>query len=167
MKNVERLVTLALLIVAALSVTACSIDLERNPDGSLSVESAMSAESLQSEIAAGIDDPLVKEFEVDMHDGYMAVSAARQLPNSDHVDELTFHLDLWVNDGHLAATIRDARLNNQPIDAERVATWNERIAERLERAGRRNANSTLQQVTITPDALRMTWRVETPRSRGS
>ena len=167
MKNVERLITLALLIVAGLSITACSIEIERSPDGSLSVESTMSAESLQSEIAAGIDDPLVTEFEVELHDGYVAVSAARQLPNSDHIDELTFRLDLWANDGHLAATIRDARLNNQPIDAERVATWNGRIAKRLERAGRRNANSTLQEVTITPDALRMTWRVETPRSRGS
>ena len=61
---------------------------------------------------------------------------------------LTFRLDLGVSHGHLAATIRDARLNNQPIDEQRVATWNERIANRLERASRRNPNSTLQAVRI-------------------
>jgi hypothetical protein len=83
----------------------------------------------------------------------------------DVVDALTFRLDLGVSDGHLTATISGAKVNDHPFDEERVAVWNQRIAERLERVGKRNPDSTLQEVTVTSDALEMVWGVETARSR--
>ena len=52
-----------------------------------------------------------------------------------------------------------------PRAEERLALWNERIANRLARAGQRNPNSTLQTVTISNDAVEMIWRVETRRSQ--
>jgi hypothetical protein len=71
-----------------------------------------------------------------------------------------------VHDGHMTATISDARLNDIPIEQERVDRWNERIAEGLEKGGKKNPNSTLQEVKVAEDAVTMGWRIKTKRSRG-
>jgi len=165
MKNLKRFSLFALL-AAALVLSACTLQIERNPDGSLQVESNIPAEILQAEIEAAISDPLIRDFTVDLHEGYVAVSAERARVSGDQTDTLTFRLDLGVSDGHLTATVSEVQLNGRPVEEARVAVWNERIANRLERAGRRNPDSALQAVTVTPDALKMVWCIETPRSRG-
>jgi len=162
----KQLMTTLLLIVMGLAVSACSVNIERNADGSLTVESSMPEDSLQDEIEAAIADPLMRDFTADLHDGYILVSAERERVMSSETDTMIFRLDLGVSDGHLTATISDAQLNDLPIEEERVAVWNERIATKLERSGRRNPDSTLQAVTISDDALTMVWRIETWRSRG-
>lgn len=161
----SKIVTLVLLAVMGLAVSACSVNIERNADGSLTVESSMAEESLQAELEAAIADPLVRNLTADLHDGYILVTSERERVSGDETDTMTFRLDLGVSDGHLTATVSDAQLNGRPIEEERVAVWNERIATRLERAGQRKPNSTLQAVTISDDAIAMTWRVETTRSR--
>jgi hypothetical protein len=161
-----RIMVLGLLMVMGLAVSACSVEIERNTDGSLAVESSMTGDALQDELEAAIADPLVREFTADLHDGYILVTSERERVMSDETDTMTFRLDLGVSDGHLTATISDAQLDDLPIEEERVAVWNERIATRLERSGQRNPNSTLQAVTVSEDSVTMVWRVETARSRG-
>ena len=162
----SRIMMLGLLMVMGLAVSACSVEIERNADGSLAVESSMTGDALQDELEAAIADPLVREFTADLHDGYILVSAERERVMSDETDRMTFRLDLGVSDGHLTATISAAQLNDTPIEEERVAVWNERIATKLGRSGQRNPNSTLQAVTVSEDGVTMVWRVETARSRG-
>jgi hypothetical protein len=161
-----KIMTLVLLGMLALMASACSVDIERNDDGSLTVESSMTEESLQDVLEDAIADPLTRNFTADLHNGYVLVTSERERVMSDEVDTLTFRLDLGVSEGHLTATVSDAQLNDQPLEEERVEIWNERIAAKLERSGRRNPNSTLQSVTISDDAVTMTWRIETARSRG-
>ena len=161
-----KIMTLVLLGILALTVSACSINIERNDDGSLTVESSMTEESLQDVFESAIADPLMRDFTADLHNGYVLVTAERERVMGDEVDTLIFRLDLGVSEGHLTATVSDAQLNDQPLEEERVEVWNERIAAKLERSGRRNPNSTLQTVTISEDAFTMTWRIETARSRG-
>jgi len=161
-----RIMVLGLLMVMGLAVSACSVEIERNTDGSLAVESSMTGDALQDELEAAIADPLVREFTADLHDGYILVTSERERVMSDGTDTMTFRLDLGVSDGHLTATVSDALLNDLPIEEERVAVWNERIATKLGRSGQRNPNSTLQAVTVSEDGLTMTWRIETSRSRG-
>ncbi len=79
---------------------------------------------------------------------------------------LSFRLDLGVEDGRLAVVVSDAEINDRPIDEDRVALWNKRLAGNLTRASQRHANSTLTSVQITRGSVVMTWHVETPRSRG-
>ncbi len=161
-----RIMVLGLLMVMGLAVSACSVEIERNTDGSLAVESSMTGDALQDELEAAIADPLVREFTADLHDGYILVTSERERVMSDGTDTMTFRLDLGVSDGHLTATVSDALLNDLPIEEERVAVWNERIATKLGRSGQRNPNSTLQAVTVSEDGLTMIWRIETSRSRG-
>lgn len=162
----KRLWTLvALLAVMATALSACSINMDRNDDGSLNREVHMDEAAIQSELRLAITDPLVQDLTVELHDGYVEVYGERQRVMSHQVDSLSFRLDLAVSAGHLTAEISEAQLNGRPIAAERVAAWNEHIAIRLERAGKRHPDSSLQSVSTTEDALTMAWRVETWLSR--
>jgi hypothetical protein len=158
-----------ILILAALLgalLSACQATISRNEDGSLRVETSMTEAALQTEITAAIADPLIQSVTVDLQSGYLLVSGERKRLNSEQTDTLAFRLDLGVGDGFLTAAVSEAEIDGVPVEAERVALWNERIANRLERAGQRRANSMLQSVAISGEAVTMVWRVETARSRG-
>src|SRR5512139_3487818 len=136
--------SLSILLLAAFLLSACQATITRNEDGSLRVETSMSGAALQSEIKAALSDPLIQSVTVNLQTGYMDVSGVRQRLNSDQTDTLTFRLDLGVRGGFLTATVSGAEIAGAPVEANRVALWNERIANRLEKAGQRRANSTLQ-----------------------
>ena len=165
----SKRITISILTLAALMgllLSSCQASITRNEDGSLRVETSMTEAALQTEIQAALSDPLIQSVTVDLQSGYMLVSGVRKRLNSQQTDTLTFRLDLGVRDGFLTATVSNAEIDGVPVEAQRVALWNERIANRLEKAGQRRANSTLQLVTISNDKVTMVWRVETARSRG-
>lgn len=162
----RRIPAIGLMVAMGVLAVACSANLKRNPDGSLTLETTMTEESLQAEIQAAIADPLIRDFRVELRDGYIVVSGERKRALSDQSDTMSFRLDLGVGDGHLTAVISEVQLNGLPIEEARVAVWNERIATRLEQAGKSNPDSSLQAVTVGDDAITMAWRIETRRSRG-
>jgi hypothetical protein len=157
--------TLIILTLAAFLLSACQATITRNEDGSLRVETSMTEAALQSEIQAALSDPLVQSITVDLQSGYMDVSGVRKRLNSDQADTLAFRLDLGVRDGFLTATVSGAEIDGVPVEANRVALWNERIANRLEKAGQRRANSMLQSLAVSSDEVTLVWRVETARSK--
>lgn len=153
-------------MIASLLLASCGLSLERNPDGSLRLETSMTEESLQDEIDWAIADPLITNFTVDLKDGYVQVTADRKRVGSSVVDTMTFRLTLGAADGHMTAVISDVVLDGFSVEDEHVNVWNQTIATRLERAGKRNANSSLQEVIVREDGFKMVWRIETARSRG-
>jgi hypothetical protein len=164
--NMRTLFTAGLLLMATMALSACSIDITRNEDGSLRVEGVMDEHELESELALAIKDPLVQNLDVDVRNSAVFASGQRRHPDNSGVDTLAFRLDLGVRDGSLTASISGATVNGEPIEAWRVRGWNERLASRLERAAGRRPNSALQNVSLEDDAITMVWRIETPRSRG-
>lgn len=160
--------SLGILAVALLSlmVSACSVNLSRNADGSVGVEVMMPEESVQDELSAGLTNPLITDLQVELHDGYAQVMGERQRPLAEGVDLFGFELRLRAEDGRIAATISEATINGYPVDAARVGVWNEQMAARLARAGQRHPNAELLSVRISETALTLEWRVETARSRG-
>ena len=155
------------LAMMALLVSACSVDIDRNTNGSLLVAARMSAESLQDEITAAIRDPLVEDLNVELRDSYILVSGDRRRTTGDEVDALSFRVDLSLEDGRLAVVVSDGEINNRPANERRVALLNKRLANNLTRAAQRHPNSTLTRVQITRGGIMMTWHVETSRSLGS
>ena len=166
MNKRQWMVMMALLATASLAISACSIAVDRNPDGSLRLEVDLPESTIQEEIAAALDDPLITDLQADLRQGYIFVTAERKRVMIDDTDLLSFRLDLGTKDGHLTAVISDAKINDEPVDEAYVDVWNERLAKRLESAGKRNPDSSLQSVSVSDDALNFIWRVETPRSRG-
>ena len=75
-----RIPALALAGLLAVSTSACSIDVDRNADGSLQVSTTISETSLASEIEAGIANPAIEDVDVNLPDGFVDVSATRARP---------------------------------------------------------------------------------------
>jgi len=164
--RLTRTLAIAGMGLMVLLTSACTVDIDRNADGSLSVAGRMSSESLQQEIELSLKDPLIEELNVDLHDSYILVKGDRRRVSGSEIDEISFRLDLRADDGVLVAEISDATVNDYPIDQERVDLWNERMASNLTRAARRRPHSSLTGVQITAGGVVMTWQVETARSRG-
>lgn len=122
--------------------------------------------AIQEEIAAALDDPLITDLQADLRQGYIYVTAERKRVVGDETDMLTFRLDLGTKEGHLTAVISDAKINQESVNEAYVDIWNERLAKRLENAGKQNPDSSLQSVSISDNSLDFIWRVETPRSKG-
>lgn len=151
---------LVLPLIAATALTGCRIAIDRNADGSLSLESTLAERHLQREIRAALADPLMEDLAVDFRNGWIQVEGLRRRLRGDQTDTLRFRLDLGVDGGQLTAHISEGWFNNWPIDEDRLALWNARIVRRLNRAGDRHPNRQLQDVTVTDDELRMEWRID-------
>ena len=152
--------TSILLLVFVLLLSACRANISRNGDGSLTVETSISQQELQTAITSAIADPLVKNITVSLQSGYINVSGERQrLNDASKTDNLTFRLDLGVNNGQLTSTISNALLDGKQIEQARVDNWNQTIANRLARLGQKNPNATLQSVSVTTAGVSMTWLV--------
>ena len=153
--------TISLFLFAlVLVLSACRANVSRNNDGSLTVETAISQQELQDAISASIADPLIKELTASLQSGYVLVNAKRQrLNDATKTDTLSFRLDLSVSNGQLNATISDALLDGKVIEKNRVDHWNETITSRLQIIGKKNPNSSLQSVNVTPESVTMTWIV--------
>lgn len=166
MNKKQWMAMVMLLATASLALGACSIAVDRNPDGSLRLEVNLPESAIQEEIAAALDDPLITDLQADLRQGYIYVTAERKRVVGDETDMLTFRLDLGTKEGHLTAVISDAKINQESVNEAYVDIWNERLAKRLENAGKQNPDSSLQSVSISDDSLDFIWRVETPRSKG-
>jgi hypothetical protein len=149
---------LAALALLAVTLSACEARISRNEDGTYTLETTISEADMQAAIKASLADPLIQELDVDLRSGYITVSGTRKRLNSDQTDTLSFRLDLGASGGLLTATISDALLDGAPIEADRVALWNERIANRLSNTG--GHNSSLQAVSVTENAVTLTWIIE-------
>lgn len=160
--NPLRTFSLVLLAGVLAFLTACSIDIERNDDGSLTVTTTMTEESLSEELALALEDSHFENLTADLKDGYMLVSAERPRPDGSQVDQVNFRVDLGNNAGQLTATISEFTVNGQPGSEERLAQWNERIARRLERQAERHPHRTLESVTLTETDLTLVWHVVRP-----
>ena len=162
MKN--RTKKLSILFVALVTlvflVSACRANISRNEDGSLAVETTISQQDLQEAITASIADPLIKELNVSLQSGYVLVTGQRQrLNDASKTDSLTFRLDLGISNGQLTATIANAQFDGVQVKQNRVDHWNQTVASRLVILGKKNPNSSLESVNVTPDAVNMTWKV--------
>ncbi len=150
----------------ALLAGACSIDVERNDDGSLQIKTVLTEESLASEIAKGIDDPNVNFMKVDMKNGYALVEIEAERESGFGVDNISFRVDMFVDDGHLGVNVTEAVWNEIPIPQDLVDIWNEELAAQLEADAKEDPDSTLVAVELTEDALTMEFRHETEESKG-
>ena len=164
---VKRMIMLVAVAAFALVLGACSIDVSRNADGSLQIETVLTEESLANELAKGIDDPNVISMDVDMKSGYALVEMeAKSEWGENRTDQVSFKVEMFVVDGHLGVDVTEAVWNDIPIPQELTDLWNEELAKQLEEDAKEDPDSTLVAVEITENDLRMEFRVETEESRG-
>ena len=161
----NRIMMMVAVLAFALLAGACSIDVARNDDGSLQVESVLTEDSLAAELEKGINDPQVNYLTVDMKDGYALVDMERRRDSGLGVDTVSFRVALSVGDGHLVVDVTDAVWNGIDIPQELVDIWNEELAKQIEADAKKEPDSTLVAVSLTEDALTMEWHLETEESK--
>ncbi len=159
MKSKTRLM-MGLWLTLTLVISACSLKFESNPDGSTRMEITLDEAAMQTRIQQSIRDPQVREFHVELRDGFIEVSGTRQNAQTGNLDSMSYRLDLGAEDGHLTAVISNVVINDFPLQPDWLEPWNERIAENLAASGQNNPNSSFQSVTITEDNVTMVWRIE-------
>src|SRR5512133_3562574 len=139
-----------LLVGLVFLISGCRANISRNSDGSLSVQTTVSQQELQEAINASIADPLVKELNVSLQQGYILVTGQRQrLNDASKTDALNFRLDLGVSNGQLTATVSQATLDGKPIEQSRVDHWNQTIASRIVILGKKRPNASMKSVSVT------------------
>jgi hypothetical protein len=157
---VNKVFKTTLLILLVLLATACTRNISRNGDGSITLTTSITQQELQEVISSAIADPLVKNVAVSLQSGYVLVSGERQrLNDASKTDTLSFRLDLSASNGQPTATISDAQIDGVDIEQNRVDNWNQTIANRLSNFGGRSENATLQTISITTESVTMTWNV--------
>ena len=156
---------IATVLAFGLMTAACTIDVEPNPDGSLTIESVIDERRLQDAIQTQIEDPGTEKLEVDFHNGFLSVDAMGPDENTGEVNTVTFDATLGVSEGFLSVEIYDATWNGEPMPDWIVEFWNDALATELEREGKKDPNSTLTSVTVKESNVTMVWHVETDASR--
>ena len=156
--------------IAAFSTNAAWIGSSRpSRDKSSIVWTALplaSYASVQQELFYALDDPLMEDFSVELHDAYITAEGTKKRPFRPGTDAISFRLDLGAVDGHLTAEISEATINNFPIPQAITNILNGEIAANLIRDANRDPDNHLESVVITDDGLTLTLRVETDQSRG-
>ena len=147
----------------ALVASACSIDVERNADGSLQVDAVVTEQSMAAELER---DPFNENVVVDIADGYLTASADRK-GLGGNTNFVSFRADLSVAGETLTVSVSEATFDGFPIPESIVAQWNDDLARAIERAARQHPDAELVSVTLANDELAMEWRIETPESKGS
>ena len=147
----------------ALVASACSIDVERNADGSLNVDTVITEQSMAAELER---DPRNENVVVDIVDGYIVASADHTGPGG-RSNEVSFRADLGVANDRLTATVSEATFDGFPIPDSFVEQWNENLARAIERLAAQHPDASLVSVSLGDDELAMQWRIETPESKGS
>jgi len=154
----KRSSILILILLAAL-VSACNFNVDRNDDGSLSVESTLTQAQIETAIQTALANSELQSLSAQLQSGYISVSASKARTDSNAVDTLEFRLTLGVADSHLTATISDLEIDNFGISQAMVDEWNQMLADGLSQAGQDSPNSELESVSVSPEGVTMVWRV--------
>ncbi len=163
----RRMTLVATVVAFGLLTAACTIDIEANPDGSLTVESVIDEQKLQEAIQTQIEDPSTEKLDVNFHDGYIAIDGTGPDEDTGEINDVTFEATLGVSsEGFLTVDIYDATWNGEPMPEWIVEFWNNALARELEKEGKKDPDSTLKSVEVTDTSVTMVWHVETDASRG-
>lgn len=148
------------LVALAVFASACSIDIERNADGSLKVDSVLTADSFEAELER---DPLNNDTEISIQNGVMTMTVDG-LEETGEEYVATLIVDLGVRNGRLLVDITEADYNGYEVPGWIVDAYNEAIERAIRVGAEDDPNTTLVSLVADNDQILTEWRVE-DRSR--
>jgi len=156
-----KVLMVAVLAVMALVASACSIDIERNTDGSLQIEGEITADSLAAEFER---DPENDSVDVAINDGVMLLDVEGTDENGEYVANL--RVELSAEGGVLVVDITEAFYNGWTVPEEIRDEFNKAIAKEIRKAVQENPDATLVSLVADDGKIVTQWRVETEDSKG-
>lgn len=156
-----KVLMVAVLTALALLASACSIDVERNDDGSLRIDGEITAESLAAEFER---DPENNSVDVAVNNGVMLIDVAGVDENGDYVANL--RVELSAGDGTLVVDITEAFYNGWTVPDKIRDEFNKAIAKEIRKAVQENPDAALVSLVADDGKIVTQWRVETEDSKG-
>lgn len=157
----QRKILIAAGITAlALLASACSINVERNDDGSLRVDAEMTAQALATEFEREPENDSVK---VSIDDGVMLLDVEGVDEDGEYVANV--RAELSVVDGVLAVDVTEAFYNGWTVPDDMRAEFNAELAEDIRKAVEENPDATLISLVANDDKIVTVWRIEAEDSK--
>ena len=154
-----KVLMVAVLTALALLASACSIDVERNDDGSLRIDGEITADSLATEFER---DPENNSVDVAIKDGVMLIDVAGVDENGEYVANL--RVELSAGDGTLVVDITEAFYNGWTVPDKIRDEFNKAIAKEIRKAVQENPDAALVSLVADDGKIVTQWRVETEAS---
>ena len=151
---------IAVVAALALMLSACSVNIERNNDGSLQIDGEITAESLATEFER---DPQNESVEVTIDGGVLLFDVEGVDENGEYVANL--RAELSVEDGVLVVDITEAFYNGWTVPEGIRDEFNKGIAKEIKKAVNQNPDATLLSLVADDGKIVTEWRVETKDSK--
>lgn len=151
---------LAAILGLSLVVSACSLNIERNADGSLQIVGEVTAEAMAEEFER---DPENDSVDVKIDDGVMWVDVEGRDENGEHVANL--RVELGAADGAPTVDITEAFYNGWTVPDDITEMYNAAIEREIRKAVRENPDATLESLEADNGKIVTKWRIETQDSK--
>lgn len=160
-----RIVLLTLVLPFLLiGCNRANVDVERNPDGGVTVTATLS----ESDVNAAIDEalsqaenPLLRDPQVDLQAGQIVVNGQHERRDGGGTVSGSLTITVSVQGGLVAAQITQSDIEGFDLSDERIAQFNERLSNSLSRRAERDRGLiTVQSINITDDALEIVFTAQ-------
>ncbi len=151
---------LAAILGLSLVVSACSLNIERNADGSLQIIGEVTAEAMAEEFER---DPENDSVDVKIDDGVMWVDVEGTDESGEHVANL--RVELGAADGEPTVDITEAFYNGWTVPDDITEMYNAAIEREIRKAVRENPDATLESLEADNGKIVTEWRIETQDSK--
>ncbi len=161
--NGRKLLLATAIAGTALIAGACSIDVERNPDGSFQATGTLTEASLAAEMER---DARNESVELDFAAGGVIVAAVERRDDlGAQVNTVEFTAQVGAVGGDLTVQVTEATFDGFPIPQRWLEQWNEELARGLRQAANEHPDATLETISVVGDSMVFEWRLETDESR--
>lgn len=157
-----------ILLLAALALTACRrgevVDVQRNPEGGVTVTTRLTEADVNAAVTDALAlavNPLLRNPQVDLQNGVIVVNGEHEQRDGSGTVSGSFNVTLTVQNGTILAQVSSLNIEGVDISDERLARFNERLANGFAvRANRENRQITINSVTISDDAIEVTFTAQ-------
>lgn len=152
-----------LLVVAVLTAAmlACSLfNIDRNSDGTFTMETTLPLQMIQSMLENSAEFTEIVNLQLDPRDGYIFISAASVQYQGITVRNVSFHLELGVQNGDLTARITNVSVSDNLFDESFFESVNQIIADRISEAAQDNDQAELLSADVTQEGVKMVWKID-------
>lgn len=163
--SIMKFWTLGLVLMAAVSLVGCrgQFAVERNPEGGADVTITLAESDINAAITEALNErenPLLRNPQVDLQPGQIVINGEHERRDGGGTVSGSLTATVTVQDGAILAQVTQADIEGVDLRDERIARFNERLAENFNRRASRSDGLTMQSVTITEDEIEIKFNVQ-------
>jgi uncharacterized membrane protein len=144
--------------VLGLFILSCSLfSMQRTADGALRVETNLPLQVITNILSSASEMTNVVNMQVELRDGYIYVHADSVQFQNQIATNVSFHIELTEINGLLAAQITNLDMSGNMIDESAIESYNQMLTEELTKAGQQVDQAKLENVSVSPDGIKMVW----------